>query len=350
MTKPYLLISDTHYHAFTQFANENSGVNSRLQATIIATIEAATKLRALGGDTIYHAGDAFHVRGRVAPSVLNPVMDLYKSLIKSGFRVHMIPGNHDLEKNESDRAGNAVTALESVGVIVAHGPRAFAPDRVALFPWYKNVNDLMMAMQVMAARIEDELDSDPANWDAVIHAPVDGVLPHLPEHGLKGHELSSLGFCRVFAGHYHNHKQVDPHVYSIGALTHQNWGDVGSRAGYCIVYPDRVEQFETSAPKFLDVENTDPSDFAGNFVRARLEFESPEEIEKLRAEILSHGALGAHIVPVRKTVVTRAAPTSAGATSMTIEDSMRAYLVKQGLNDEELRLGMEILNEARSAA
>lgn len=347
--KPYLLISDSHYHAWSQFANTNSGINSRLQATITATLEAAAKLRSLGGNTIIHAGDTFHVRGRVAPSVLNPVMDLYKSLIRSGMRVLMIPGNHDLEKNESERAGNAVTALESVGVKVAHVPYYDEESRVILFPWYSKVLDLLRSMDSYYDQLSD-IGIATGSIDAIIHAPVDGVLPHLPSHGLDADRLADCAYRRVFAGHYHNHKDLGDDVYSIGALTHQSWGDVGSRAGFCIAYPDRVEQFETSAPQFLDIESSDPKDFAGNFVRARLEFEKPEEIEKLRAEILSHGALGVHIMPVRKTVVTRVATSASVTSTGTIEESIQNYTTKQGLGGDELRLALEILNEARSAA
>ena len=87
----------------------------------------------------------FHVRGNIAPSVLNPSLDTYRE-IAGEMMVYAIPGNHDLEGNDSHRVSNAVTAISTVGVFVAHEPQVIeiTPDwAVALFPWFYRVEDLI---------------------------------------------------------------------------------------------------------------------------------------------------------------------------------------------------------------
>ena len=200
---PYLIISDPHYHAFSAFARETAGINSRLLITIGSTIRAAMALKARGGKKIIFTGDVFHQRGKIAPTVLNPVRDMFKKLVAAGFEVHVIPGNHDLEKNDSVRAGNSVTALEDEGVKVYHESDMF--QMMAFFPWFHDRDKLLRHMEGFAL----------ADVDAFIHAPVDGVLPHLPGGGLDPEVLGALGYNRVFAGHYHNYKDFGNGVYSV---------------------------------------------------------------------------------------------------------------------------------------
>ncbi len=356
--KPYAIISDPHYHSWTAFSETDArGVNSRLQGIIDATFECAAYLRSVGGDAIFIAGDTFHKRGSVEPSVLNPVMDCYRDLVAGGFKIYAIPGNHDLERNESERLGNAITALESVGVQVAHEPMVVdvaEEHKVVLFPWYSKINDLIVAMSSLREElVEEGIEADAEPFlDAIIHAPVDGVLPHLPSHGLDASGLSSTGFNRVFAGHYHNHKDLGAGVYSVGALTHQTWGDVGSLAGFLIVLDEEVQQFETSQPKFVDLTGDETDEEAkakckGNFVRVRMEVTTDSELKEIRDDILAMGAKGVNVIPIRTTTVTRAnAPASSSTAS--IESSIDTYLKGKKASPEAHSLALDILGEARA--
>lgn len=57
------------------------------------------------------AGDTFHVRGTVSPTVLNYVSDAYEWIVKDlGLSVAMLAGNHDLETNDSVYSANAAAA------------------------------------------------------------------------------------------------------------------------------------------------------------------------------------------------------------------------------------------------
>ena len=364
MFLPYALASDPHYHSWSAFAEVNpDGVNTRLQGIIDATREAKEKLVAMGGNTLILAGDLFHKRGSVEPSVLNPVMDLYRQFKEEGINVYAIPGNHDLEKNESHRLSNASTALESVGVIVAHGPTVidYADNHwIVLFPWYSKTADLIAEMkrvhgEVLARR---KSKKQKIHVDAIVHTPIDGVLAHLDGHGLKGSELEDTGFDRVFAGHYHNHKLVHESektkVYSVGALTHQNWGDIGSKAGFMIVGGQTTEEhFGTSQPKFVELtgEETDAEAAAlckGNYVRVRVEVSSDAELAEIREGVQKLEAKGVIVLSQRKTVVVRTGATPAKG-SASIEASVKTYLDKKSASPAAHAMALDILSQARAA-
>lgn len=359
MEKPFLLFSDVHFHSWSAFSEPTpAGVNSRLQQIVDAIGFAAADLMAKGGDTIIIAGDVFHKRGSIEPSVLNPVMDLFKNLSgEHGLKIYAIPGNHDLEKNDSERLSNAITALESVGVDVAHqcdfvqvGPSHV----VCLFPWFSTVKDLLHTMEMYRSRILTSFDGEIDQFDAVIHAPVDGVLPHLPSHGLDASGLSRIGFDRVFSGHYHNHVDLGDGVFSVGALTHQTWGDIDSLAGYMLVTESDQYHVETSHPKFVELTGEESEEdaakkVAGNYVRVRGEIDSDEELKEIREGVLALGAKGVTVIPIRKTTVTRegAVPTTSG--SVTIEASIKTFLEKREATPRAHTLALEVLSEARAS-
>lgn len=298
--KPYLLLSDIHLHAWSAFATVGEdGINSRLRIILDAIQEAAVKLKYAGGRQFLIAGDLFHVRGHLSPTVLNPSIDLFDSLVGSqgmGLDGYAIPGNHDLESKDSRRLGNAITALEGLLRVINRETMFEASgQKVMMVPWHRSVADLFKTLQ----NVVDE--GSVKDWDLVIHAPLDGVLPNIPPSGLTAGRLAKLGFKRVFVGHYHNYHDFGNGVYSIGALTHQTWADVGTTAGFLLVYPDRVEHHETIAPKFVDVgeevEGDDCSIWTGNYVRMREEFNSAKEVDEARDEIGGWNPAGVTIHP-----------------------------------------------------
>jgi DNA repair exonuclease SbcCD nuclease subunit len=306
--KAYALIADVHLHAWSKFSTTDSnGVNTRLRGLLGEIERAALAVRAAGGDTVYVAGDVFHVRGSVAPSVLNPTRDhLCEVGERLGVRFVIVPGNHDLEGKESTRVGSAVTALEAPFVRVESEPTLVLDEEgdgaiggVVLVPWVDSVADLKRVL----ADTCDGRKADRADLDLLIHAPIDGVLPHL-SGGLDPLWLSDLGFRKVFAGHYHHHKEFcDGRVYSIGALAHHTWSDVGSAAGFLIVTETEVIRHETALPMFIDVHaEDDPEELErrvrGNFARAKVYASKMAEVEKLRAWLTRAGALGVEIVSV----------------------------------------------------
>jgi DNA repair exonuclease SbcCD nuclease subunit len=329
--KPYGVISDTHHHNWSAFATTNAdGVNSRLQMILDETLRCAAAVQTAGGDTIYHCGDLFHVRGSIAPSVLNPTIDTYKKIIDAGVRIVILAGNHDLEGKESARVSSAITALEGIGCKVVNGFNLgglAASDDVAMIPWNPSIEGLKK-------QIESIDPADRAACDLMIHAPVDGVIPGIPDHGLDPAYLGSLGFRRVFAGHYHAHKNLGKGVYSIGSLTPQTWSDVGAKSGFLIVEEKAVTWMKSHAPEFVELDaSTDPDDVPmivdGNYVRATIHTAKMEEVEALRAFLVEKGAAGV-VLNVQKstTAVTRAAGSAIRST--TLDGSVFDYVKSIG--------------------
>lgn len=286
-TPPYLLISDTHYHPWQAFASEDAdGVNTRLRELLDETLRAAQELKERGGKHMIHAGDVFHVRGMVSPVTLNATRETYQKIIDMGITIHAISGNHDLEWDQWAHISSAVTTL-GTSVIQPRSrwsriiPVFFDFQNVALFHWQEDLSQLIRDMIACRAEIN-------GNLDAIIHAPVDGVLS-IPGKSIDPDLLSKIGFNRVFAGHYHNHKDLGNGVYSIGALSHYTWSDVGSKPGYLFVYPDRVEYRASRTPRFVDcpmgIDDAELLDIAdGNYVR----FATTETDPKALAEIQNY--------------------------------------------------------------
>ena len=352
--KPYGIISDSHNHFWSAFSKVlPSGVNSRLRVLLDETKRCAAEVNKAGGDTLYHAGDLFHVRGSLTPSVLNPTLDCYREITESGIRVAIIPGNHDAEAKNVERVSSAVTSLEGVGCFVASGGNFLLRDGVVLVPWIENIDELKT--QLIAAR--DSLsESELKECDAIIHAPIDGVIPGLPDHGLSPEWLGDLGFKRVFAGHYHNHKSFPKGVYSIGALAHHTWSDIGSKAGFLIVKDNNVQWFKSRAPEFIELNADDDSDelpliVDGNYVRVKTTMTSAADIAGIRETLEGYGAAGVTVIAQKDaSVVSRSDATVSAGSS--VEASVSAFIKGASLDnpDKLLTRCMEILSAAKEAA
>ncbi|PLC44489.1 serine/threonine protein phosphatase [Ralstonia pickettii] len=350
--KPYGIISDTHHHSWSAFSTTlPSGVNSRLQQTLDETKRCAEEVRKAGGNYIAHAGDLFHVRGSIAPSVLNPTLDCYGEIIKSGINIVILAGNHDLEGKEALRVSSAITALEGVGCKIINSWEAglAATDHVAMIPWNPSIEGLKK-------QIEDIDPADRPGCDLILHAPVDGVIPGLPDHGLSAEYLAKLGFRRVFSGHYHHHKEFEGGVYSIGSLTPQTWSDVDKKSGFLIVYEDRVRWMKSHAPEFVEIDSaTDPADIPtivdGNYVKATIRTANVAEVESLRAYLIDSGAKGV-VLNVQKDAT---APTRSGTvirSGVTLDQSVQDYIAASSIPEAAAvaKACQDVLTTVRSVA
>lgn len=351
----YVLTSDQHAHAWSQFAmTDSDGVNSRLNAIRQEIVRAAWMAHDLGSNRVYGAGDLFHTRGAIKPSVFNPVRDtLWECHKRFGTEFRFMAGNHDLESNDSQRLTNACTALVSPFVEVNSEPFEYPDDKVIMIPWVPRTGDLLTVIAEMREGI------DPSQYDLIIHAGIDGVLSGVPGTGLTGEKLAEFGFKRVFAGHYHHHVEVVPGVYSIGALTHQTWSDVDTQAGFLSV-GDEVEHHEPHAPRFVDITDVMDCDDAfpledyvlDNFVRVRGESWSEEEIRSVRDKLMWMGAAG---VVVHATAPSSKATARTGAvtSSASLESSIGAYVNDAELEGDRAEIAKEcldILSQARAAS
>lgn len=329
----FVVMSDNHMHLWSAFSHENEkGLNNRLGHILDELDNCAATCVAAGGKRVYGAGDLFHVRGVIPPSVINPLKDRMEAIHKStGIEFILMPGNHDLEKNDSLKIGSATSSLSSVpGVTVIDRPRYFEEDKVAMLPWRDKMDDLRGDMTDMAAKLDDQ------GWllgaTLIIHAPVNGVIVGIPEKGFDAFELDAYGFLRVIAGHYHNHKQFPgTKVYSAGATTHQTWGDVDTLAGHMLITGDLVKHIESEAPKFVQY-NADWDDEAakemceGNYVKVTLGEASEREILEIKELVKTRFGAAACVVqatPERKIADRSETVVVSG---QTVEQSVAAYV------------------------
>jgi DNA repair exonuclease SbcCD nuclease subunit len=356
MTAPYGLMADLHLHPWSAFSRTTpDGQNSRLQALLGEIERCASEVNAAGGNVVVMAGDIFHVRGSVAPSVLNATRDMLNDIGDThNVAFHIMPGNHDLEGKHSTRLSSAVTALESIFVKVISQPHYSGKDmRVVMVPWFESVDDLKATIDKLGTGDMPKFLRE--NTDLILHAPIDGVITGIPAHGLTAEYLAGLGYHRVFAGHYHNHKRFDGDVYSIGALAHHSWCDIGSKAGYLLVYPDRVDWRKSHLPEFVDLSqltDVDPDEIHllvdKNFVRVKVEASKVKEVEAARQELLDMGAAAVIVQaepkpPARDGAGT--APTKAAGASLevSVADFIKKMCAETGQIEQVQKAAMDVL-------
>lgn len=326
--KPYGVISDTHNHNFSAFATTTEvGLNSRLVATLDEFERCAKTVAEMGGNIVRHAGDLFHVRGSIAPSVLNPTRDRLEHIHKTyGVEFEILAGNHDLEGKHASRLGNAVEACRCDYVRVISSPTWM--NSILMVPWYDKIADLKDYLK----RTADSFAStgDLYKCHLILHAPIDGVIAGLPDHGLSADWLAELGFDVVMSGHYHNHKDFGNGVFSVGALTHQTWSDVGSKAGFLTVNDKVVKWHCTNAPQFLQINADDDPDeiglrVPGNFVRAKVKDADAKRAAEVREWLTKLGAMGVQI-DIHKTPTTRRTGVATIKAGATVEQSITQFV------------------------
>lgn len=359
MLYPYLITSDQHAHNWSQFASiADDGVNSRLSAILNEMIRAHGALDEAGGCFSFYGGDLYHVRGRIEPSVFNPTFAAIKALHEEypALLSYAIPGNHDLEGKHSSQLGNAMQALETIDRFTV-STKVEKHGDVIVIPWFHDLNELREILRVQAGvhLAFGTLDKT----DVIIHAPVNGIIKGIPDHGLEAAELAAYGFRRVFSGHYHDHKVMEGgKVISIGATTHQTWNDPGTKAGFLLVWEDRIEFHESAAPKFIDLHDHDIGDaealadlVGGNFVRFKADDVTAREIEEWRENLKAAGAKGSLIIANKKRPDTTRTATTISA-SKTLEASTAEFIANQ-LNPDNLAdvqaLCADMIAQARSA-
>jgi DNA repair exonuclease SbcCD nuclease subunit len=350
MKYPFGLVADVHCHNWSKFSTTNEhGVNTRLQSICDELVRCSQEVLRQGGDSLVIAGDLFHVRGQIKPSVINVVKGTLEFIGRLGIKTYILAGNHDAEHKDSSDLGSSIKALEGKNVItVSHSTYGMSFDGggvLIMIPWIDDCDELLNAINGLGLSMTDR-----SITDLIIHAPITGVLPELSS-GIHSNVLADLGFKRVFAGHYHNHKKFLGDVYSIGAIAHHTWSDIGSKAGFLIVDSDYVERHDTSLPKFVDISDTmDPDEIPlvvdGNYVRFRSKSVKGSDVERIRNELLDMNAEAVEIIALPATVEERdgtiAALSAAGAS---LEVSVQDYSASKGYTTEATMLAVKILSE-----
>lgn len=326
MTKPlYGLFSDPHYHNWSAFSKTDAnGLNSRLKIQCETTYKMAQFVAEQGCKYLFCAGDTFHTKGVISPTVLYYVTQMFKKIRDDlGLKVVLLAGNHDLETDDSVFSANASASLEGVGVeiVCSKGVKTydFGNTAVHLISWRSKAAETLYDLKEYFKLIDDD-----KQHDVIVHVGINKVLSGLPDTGLDPDELKSIGYRNIFSGHYHNHKVLVDGVTSVGALMHHNWGDVGSSAGFCIVNEDGTfKHYETDAPVFMEAESAiKEEDFTGNYVRFKAITDTPEEEEAIKNEIMALSPAGLICNFIRRSTLARGSATSVVTSATSSIDSV----------------------------
>lgn len=331
--KPYGIVSDVHLNDWNMFATvDKFGRNTRLMGTISELNRGCNTLLEKGGETMICAGDWFHKRGSVSPEVFNPVRDFITKSVQQGIKWRGITGNHDLASRESVELQSSVAMLNGIeGFEFSHGVTFIEECGVVLFPWIDNPVKYREAI----AKWAEENPGIASKSDLICHVGIDGTLRNMPDHGVSVEFFKKLPFKRVFSGHYHQHKDFGDGVYSIGATTHQTWGDVGTKAGFLIVEERTVKFHASHQPRFVVIDSDTPEeDIAleadGNYVQMKIGSATNKQIQEARKLLQDKGAKGVSIVA-------SAAKTTERLTSVSslssIDDSVSEYCKTNDMTD-----------------
>lgn len=316
---PYAIISDVHLHNWSAYSHPNKrGINNRLQQILDGIEQTATELLKAGGVDLIITGDLFHSRGNIKPSVFNPAFELFQDLSARGIRVHALPGNHDLEGKHSERLSNSVLALSAIPEFYVYNEPTIVDEEFLFIPWYDNHKEVLN-LATKGTKLFP-------NLTLFIHVGLSGVLKGNVGHTLDPAELEKLGVKYVFSGHFHNHVGFNSRVYSVGALTHQTWGDVDSLAGFLIVTKDKVKHIETAAPKFVDWNKSHAGRHVcnNNYIRIKDVELTESEAEDFIKTYMSYGALAIQDQSTRPSIIKKKTETRVSL-EFGLDSALEAY-------------------------
>jgi len=264
----FLAFSDVHAHPFPYGSTlvEVPGMeglyNSRLADTIKALQSVATHAVENNIKLVLFGGDLFHTRTSIKTEAFSLVVQtLKKHFFDNDITVVMIPGNHDY----ADRSGN-VHSLQSINLM----PGSVVMDEVDLY-----IPNSCENVGIISVPYTDNLELAKENLkEAAKRADMIGsahkiLLAHLGIQGgkvgtdfvlrsdrdIKTSDIPTESFDMCLFGHYHQHQQIGKNSWFIGALTEQNWSDVGGARGFLDIDLSGVrpviKRYETEAPKFV---------------------------------------------------------------------------------------------------
>lgn len=283
------IMSDTHLHNWTQFSRINSeGVNSRLNVILYEMKRVAMVAKEQGCKRIVHCGDLFHMKQGEPTSVVVPTTEMFNYAFDDFDDFDLVAGNHDFEFVDCPRFGASTNLISDESAFTR--TQNWDGINVGFIPWQNSVDGWKTALA-------DEMEMYGSFKDGFIftHCPIDGVIRGIPESGINQEYIESIGFeGTIFAGHYHNHKEVSKQLISVGALCHHTWSDVGSKAGYIILDTEtgQWEFFPSKAPRFIDLDKNPSATIKGNYARITVEG-SIEEAYEIKKELKAKGALEA---------------------------------------------------------
>ena len=294
------IMADLHFHAFKQFASRVDGDNSRFLEIIEAFSNAVEMAAEQECTALLIAGDVFHARGALRPSVFNRVF-FEIAEAADGMQVLVIPGNHDMENYRG--GSTAVDTLHEVeNVIVAKEPSCpvIVGTRsgivhslsVGCVPYIHDHEEFI----VEAAKLVNATKPEAM----LIHQGIDDfAFPGMPETGLTIKRIREFFDGPVFCGHYHGPEMID-NVFCVGSLVQHSFGDTSER-GFWIYDTDTnaAKHVVVPGPRFLTVSSVKEAKGAsGRYVRVMAD--TLAKADKISSAAFDAGGKGVTVVLERK--------------------------------------------------
>jgi DNA repair exonuclease SbcCD nuclease subunit len=361
-----VIFTDLHVfpHRFGGEIDKSTGRQSRLQDCLDVLDATANLVDDIDAQHRLFIGDMFHIRGRLAPSFLNPVVEHFR-IVHHGdwtergadFTDWLIPGNHDMENRVAGENALQLLRSENVRVLDSYGitPMTGGVGDDAILGWVsydpdvKTMKNNIKAVAAMRRTLPPSDRIKPGIF--IVHHGIDGSMPNIPDCGIGTADLPTEDFDWCFCGDYHMHSElVSGKAWMVGAPMHHNFGDAGQKRGWMTLdtVTREVAFVENErSPKFVALDKLTPytGDIKGNFFRLRHDNEA--ELNEWADKVEARGARAVQKELVRDW---KAIERSEVEMSMTTEQMFKAWLKDEEVGDLDKTkietLNRDILDEA----
>jgi DNA repair exonuclease SbcCD nuclease subunit len=294
----FLLISDSHFHAYKSHASIlEDGSNSRFIDIKQAWEEAVKDGWGKGCECLLFSGDMFHTRGVLKPSVFNEVFKLM-AWTAERMRIILVAGNHDMEAFQGGHTAiDTFDGLANGNIDVIKAPccTMVGDIKVGGIPYIHDIDEFKRVFVAFSNENTPDI--------TLIHQGVDGFGPAgMPDCGITVNFLQENNGGMIVAGHYHDPK-VEGRVVMCGAPCQHSFSDEGSERGYWIYDTETSKrQFYPLyiTPEFITLDGTEkkPDIAKGSIIRIKT---SDAKVgEKMKEKCIKAGVGSAVVVLERK--------------------------------------------------
>jgi DNA repair exonuclease SbcCD nuclease subunit len=218
--------------------------------------------------TVRFAGDFFHVRGYMYPSIVSKVYKELQKFKDAGIDLHLLIGNHDMPYRHSTKH-NCLTAFDALYPVVEQ-PMVDEGENWDFYylPYVEEQDRLEWAIN----NIHEIAQKSSKKSALIAHLDIHNAVIHgngtRSTHGISAKQLSKK-FDMVFSGHYHTRQTLHDNVFFIGSPYQQNFSEAKQAKGITIFDNGELEFVEnTFSPKYVYVNSKRIDDrIANNYVK-----------------------------------------------------------------------------------
>lgn len=208
-------------------------------------------------DILYHLGDVFDNRQNLNLAVLDLGIELFEELTKCFKEVHIIVGNHDIMRKNS----NDITSVDCLKYI----PKVFIHKTPQIIKYEENGKVVKCSLMPWQSDRQEELDwiSNKADY-LFCHTEINGYQMTRSKYQLSenGNNASDFhNFTKVYSGHIHYRQMHDnTNILYVGNPYQMTRNDIGNDKGvYCLDPFTNEETFYKNeySPVFLSYKISD---------------------------------------------------------------------------------------------